>query len=49
MHTYMSKLGRARNGAQAKMALALQILDGKSQIKLQVAHSILGYDPDVVS
>ena len=49
MHTHMSKLGRARNGAQAKMALALQILDGKSQIKLQVAHSILGYDPDVVS
>ena len=49
MHTYMSKLGRARNGAQAKMALALQILDGKSQIELQVAHTISGYDPDVVS
>jgi hypothetical protein len=49
MHTCMSKLGRAGNGALAKIALALQILDGKSQIKLQVAHSMLGYDPDVVS
>ena len=35
-------------GAQAKIALALQILDGKSQTKLQVAHSVLGYDPNVV-
>ena len=49
MHACMSKLGRAVNGAQAKIALALQILDGKSQIKLQVAHSMSGYDPDVVS
>jgi hypothetical protein len=47
--TCMSKLGRAGNGALAKIALALQILDGKSQIKLQVAHSMLGYDSDVVS
>ena len=36
-------------GAQAKIALALQILDGKSQTKLQVAHSMSGYDPGVVS
>ena len=45
----MSKLGRAGNGAQAKIALALQILDGKSQTELQVAHSTSGYDHDVVS
>ena len=36
-------------GAQAKIALALQILDGKSQTKLQVTHSMSGYNNDVVS
>jgi hypothetical protein len=34
---------------ESPYTLALQMLDGKSQIKLQVAHSMLGYDSDVVS
>jgi hypothetical protein len=44
----MSKLG-AGNGTQGKKALALQILDGKSQNIFQEAHRMSGYDPDMVS
>ena len=47
MHSHVSKLGRSGNGANTEIAIASQTLDVKSQNKLQEAHRMSGYDPDI--